>query len=193
MNKLRLFAAVLAAVKAHFDNNTAFSALDITEFIQDKVDTGEWEVMNFNFTAPKVIKHESVKVYVEDLFRQGLFYGRVDRSYETNSFGNTYKLYTPVEDKDCASDKCEAKPGDFKSDVAKFVDGAGATCKSASDDDFDEFDDLVDSISEDVSEDDTFSISQTTKVRIDGVDIVIDKDSVTIYSTTGQSRRIDLV
>ena len=81
-------------MKAHFDNQTAFSAYDITEFINDKIDDGEWEVMNFNYTATTPVKHQTVEAYIDELYENKLFYKDVTCNNVTDSLGQVYELYS---------------------------------------------------------------------------------------------------
>lgn len=95
---LRLYGAVLAAVKSHFDNNAPFSAYDITQFVRAKLDDNEWEL--FNGGDASTVHHGTVKGYVEEMFDNDLFFGETVVNHGSTS-GASYKVYTPVPTSTC--------------------------------------------------------------------------------------------
>lgn len=94
---LRLYGAVVYAIKAHFDTNEVFSAYDITTFIRDLMDAGELDLHTPYGIVNDAgnVKHELVKSYVSELYDNDLFPGTATRSNSVANNGARFMLYTP--------------------------------------------------------------------------------------------------
>lgn len=105
MIRLRLHGAAFAAVKSHFDNNESFSAYDITQYIRDKLDEGEWELWNGGDAS--TVKHDTVRAFVTEMVDNDLFYGDYSKSNVMASNGARYIQYTPIAQYTEKQDYCD--------------------------------------------------------------------------------------
>lgn len=94
---------VMKAVKLHFQNNTSFSAYDITSFIRDKSNSGEWivkgaeecDIDNDNDYNTTYIGHDAVKAIIRQMEDHDLFPGSLSVSHQTSG-GSTFRLFVPT-------------------------------------------------------------------------------------------------
>ena len=97
VQSVTLQTAVLMQVKEFAQNNTPFSIHDITRAIRSKCASGELEIPEVetqNFSFRYDIQHSKVKVFFDDLWRNGVF----DPEFSLNrKFVNgMYFEYTPT-------------------------------------------------------------------------------------------------
>ena len=107
---LSLYASVLLAIKEHAENELPFSALDITNYIEVKIDGCGWELCGANLT------HETVRTYVHEIMDNRLLeldagnYKYI-KTYEVGDEGKRYKQYDIVFDEEAVELKVIVEDG----------------------------------------------------------------------------------
>lgn len=99
MKTLRLYAATLLAIKEHAEDGEPFSARDIKEYIDGKLEDGEWELVS----GHPLVKHDTIRQYVHEIMDNKLLEltdgnYTFEKDYPVNSLGDSYKRYSVVFD-----------------------------------------------------------------------------------------------
>jgi len=89
---MRLHTMALKAVKLHFEAGTSFSAYDITSFIRDKVNSGEWKTLD---RATTKVNHKLIREFVLEMEHNDLMPGNYVVRDENNGT-NVYRAYHPT-------------------------------------------------------------------------------------------------
>jgi hypothetical protein len=125
MKTLRLYAATLLAIKEHAENKESFSARDIKDYIDGKLEDGEWELVS----GHPIVKHDTIRQYVHEIMDNGLVtlkngnYKFV-KDYGVNSLGDSYKKYSVlfIDETPQCKNECEGDCGGDYENCLEFLD-----------------------------------------------------------------------
>jgi hypothetical protein len=138
---LRFYGAVVAAVKSHFDNNESFSVHDITSFVRDKVNSGEWELMGRG--ANYKILHKNVKGIIEELYDNNLFPRDVKISHHATNNGSQYRLFSPLTIPIPATENAPDGTAEVEAHIAELMEAADVAIKELAAHDDDPFEENI--------------------------------------------------